>query len=329
MLSSRCALERIVGFDNHTGTFPIHRSVKFVLMSGECGPPTAEISCRFGEDNPASLESAIDDEGRIDGSWFPIRLTPALLTRISGNDLSIPHVRHTTDLVIAERSASLFQPLGSSDGWHVHFGRELNATDDREHFRGLEADVPVVEGKLVEPFRVRSREAKSYIRASDADRLLGTRWRRSRLAYRDVASPTNRLTLIAALLPAGTVSTHTVFCLKEQIPVRRQHLLLACFNSLVVNFLVRLRVNTHVTTTIVEHLAVPREDQMGAAAGELADLCSVLTRGRDGAAFARLNAIVARLYQLGEAEFSHVLGTFPLIGHEEREGMKKEFAQMM
>ena len=39
---------------------------------------------------------------------------------------------------------------------------------------------------------------------------------RLRLAYRDVASATNRLTLIAALLPPGTVSTHTVFCLKNR-----------------------------------------------------------------------------------------------------------------
>ena len=35
-----------------------------------------------------------------------------------------------------------------------------------------------------------------------------------RIAYRDVASATNKLTLIAAMLPAGTVSTHTVFVSK-------------------------------------------------------------------------------------------------------------------
>jgi hypothetical protein len=329
MLFSRCAIERIVGFDNHTGTFPIHRSVKFVLMSGRCGLPTAEISCRFGESNTSSLENGIDDEGRTEPDWFPVRLTPALLTKISGHDLSIPDVRHAVDLTIAERSASLFPPLGSPDGWHVHFGRELNATEDRDYLRGLDTDVPVIEGKLIEPFTVRSREAASYIRAFDADHLLGPRWRRSRVAYRDVASPTNRLTLIAALLPAGTVSTHTVFCLKEQTPVRRQQLLLACFNSLVVNFLVRLRVNTHVTTTIVERLPVPREDQMGAAADELADLGGVLTRGHDAPAFARLNALVARLYQLDATEFAHVLGTFRLIEQADREAMKREFTLTM
>ena len=43
---------------------------------------------------------------------------------------------------------------------------------------------------------------------------------RPRLAYRDVAGATNQLTLIAALLPAGCVSTHTVFCLRTPIAAR-------------------------------------------------------------------------------------------------------------
>ena len=80
---------------------------------------------------------------------------------------------------------------------------------------------------------------------------------RPRLAYRDVASATNRLTLIAAILPAGCVSTHTVFCLRTPLPLRDQHFLCGLFNSFVVNYLVRLRVTTHVTTATVEQLPIP------------------------------------------------------------------------
>jgi hypothetical protein len=53
----------------------------------------------------------------------------------------------------------------------------------------------------------RSADTRWTIDPRDADRLLGGRYRRRRLAYRDVASPTNRLTLISAVLPAGCVST--------------------------------------------------------------------------------------------------------------------------
>ena len=146
-----------------------------------------------------------------------------------------------------------------------------------------------------------------------------------RLAYRDVSSPSNRVTLIAAMLNAGTVSTHTLFCLKEPLSIHRQHLLLACFNSLVVNFLVRLRVNTHVTTGMVERLPLPREDQMGPDADELARVCGVLAKAHGTGEHVRLNALVAKMYRLTEAEFAHVLSTFPLIDRSEREAMLHEF----
>ncbi len=150
------------------------------------------------------------------------------------------------DLAIVERAASLFRPLGSADGWAVHFGRELNATDDRHAFRPIGSHhLPVVEGKHLEPFQVALGSASLGIRASDAARLLRSdRHERPRLAYRDIASATNRLTLIAAVLPPRCVSIHTVFCLRTQLPSRAQHLLCGLFNSLVVNYLVRLRV-TH------------------------------------------------------------------------------------
>ena len=72
-----------------------------------------------------------------------------------------------------------------------------------------------------------------------------------------LASAGNRQTLIAALLPAHTASTHTLFCLRTPLARREQHYLAALLNSFVLNHLVRLRVSTHVTTAIVERLPVP------------------------------------------------------------------------
>ena len=158
------------------------------------------------------------------------------------------------------------------------------------------------------------------ISAADARRLLRPdRYNRPRLAYRDVASATNRLTLIAAVLPAGCVSTHTVFCLRTPLPSRDQHFLCGLFNSFVVNYLVRLRVTTHVTTATVEQLPIPTTEAAPTAAREIAALSRHLSRRRDPAAFARLNARVAELYQLSADEFEHILATFPLIAATERQ----------
>jgi hypothetical protein len=324
MLFSRCNVDAIVGFTNRDGVFPIHRSVRFVLLTASRGAPTLEIACRLGERSPAILDDEADRVER--DTWFPVRVTPALLERISGPDLAIPELRSPLDLQIAERAANLFPPLADGGGWAATFGRELNVTEDRACFALAGRGLPVVEGKHLDPFRARLDAVRWRISARDATRLLGRRSERARLAYRDVASATNRLTLIAAILPARTVSTHTLFCLKTELPPRAQYILCGLFNSYVVNFLVRLRVTTHVTTAIVERLPLPTLPHAPRRCKEIGAIARRLAHQFDRAALARLNARVAEIYQLSRAEFLHVLDSFPLVPAAERDAALHEFA---
>jgi len=261
-------------------------------------------------------------------AWFPVRVSPGVLERISGPALAVPYMRSAIDLAILERAASLFPPLGSASGWSARFGRELNASEDRDVFRTGRHLLPVVEGKHVEPFHVAVDASRHRVGAADARRLLRSdRHERPRLGYRDVAGATNRLTLIAAVLPGGCVSTHTIFCLRTPLASRAQHFLCGLFNSFVVNFMVRLRVTTHVTTATVEQLPMPTSEASPAAFGEIAAIARLLAVRSDPAAFARLNARVAGLYQLSDAEFEHILGTFPLIPVEQRREAMRQFAE--
>ncbi|MGE3959099.1 MAG: N-6 DNA methylase [Vicinamibacterales bacterium] len=324
---SRCAVDRLVGFDNRRGTFPIHRGVRFVLLSAVAGQTTRETWCRFGETGTTQLEGAATDEGPVPG-WFPIRLTPELLERISGADRSVPDLRSPRDLAILERAHARFPRLGDACGWHARFGRELNVTEDRSLLGTGRGTVPVLEGKSIEPFRARPEIARWRIDPSDADRRLGSRWHAGRLAYRDVASAGNRQTLIAAILPARSVSTHTLFCLRNAWPVASQHLLCALFNSLVVNFLVRMRVSVHVTTALVEQLPIPTEDDLGPWARELSTHAVALQQSPNSARLARVNAIVAHVYQLSAGELTHVLSTFPLVPADERQATVEAYRRL-
>jgi hypothetical protein len=319
-LLSRCDVDAIVGLDNHRGVFPIHRSVRFMLVTATAGWPTRTIACRLGESDPAALE-AVGDEPAAAQSFFPVRLTPAFLERVSGEDLAIPWLKGPTDVAIVERASALFPRLGSDAGWAAQFGRELNASDDRDAFRPPHDGLPIVEGRQIAPFTVDLASARHSITVREAGRRLGDgRHERPRLGYRDVASATNRLTLLAAVLPAGCVSTHTVFCLRTILPLPAQHFLCGLFNSLVVNYLVRLRVSTHVTTAMVESLPIPRENDAPGACREIAAMARLLARRPAPAVMARLQARVAHVYQLSRPEFAHVLETFPLIGAAERDG---------
>ncbi len=255
----------------------------------------------------------------------------ALVRRLSGETLAIPELRTPADLAIAEKTAATTCPLAHPDGWGARFGRELNATDDRPHFGPPGRGLPVLEGKQIQPFRASIDTARFSIPPDVARRLLGrvATFTRARLAYRDVASATNRLTLIAAIIPAGVVSTHTVFCLKTDLDLEAQHCLCGLLNSYVANYLVRQRVSTHVTVATVEHLPVPRPAPGSAAFVEIAAVAAQTAAGdADGRMEARLQARVAALYGLTRDEFAHVLSTFPLVEAERRQAALEAFEVM-
>ena len=219
------------------------------------------------------------------------------------------------------RGRRSFRRSAARRGWAARFGRELNATDDRAHFATTERRAA---GRRRQAYRAVSRRTCERrgrsISARETRRgCSGARHQRARLAYRDVAErhePADadrrhapaRLRLDAhGLLPADAAAAPgPAFSLRA-------------LQQLLVNYLVRLRVTTHVTTAIVERLPVPHGPGAPAAFAGDRRAARASRPQDDPTASARLNAHVARLYQLIVAEFEHVLATFPLIPRDERE----------
>jgi hypothetical protein len=316
-------VDELTGIDNKAGIFPIHRGVRFVLLTASAGSPTTSIRCRFGITRVEDLERPTPSP--------PLVLTRRFLARLSGEeDLGIPELACLRDLRIVERVSSTFPRLGEPQGWHARFGRELNASDDRGAFETRSSDSaarPVVEGKWIEPFRVDLARCRLQLKPDAVQQARVPR--RSRLAYRDVASATNRLTLIAAIVPAHAVTTHTVFCLKSPLAAPAQHVLCALLNSFVANYLIRFRVNIHVTASLVARLPVPLVVPEDPAFDLLLALVRALARATGSVEempeYARLQASVARLYRLEASEFEHVLERFPLIPEGTRRATLDEF----
>ena len=324
-LFTRTSIDTWLGFDNRHRIFPIHRSMRFVLMSTTMGGETSALNFRCG----------LTDPRLVDGEMQSAALTVSR-SRIEAwsADLSIPELPDATALAIVSGVSARIPALSDGAGWNVRFGRELNATDDRPHFVPLAASrsmlLPIVEGKLLSPFQVDTGRAACGVPIEVAERLLDRRpFERPRLAYRDVASSTNKLTLIAAMLPAGTVSTHTVFVAKSVIDDDAQWCLLGLLNSLVANYLIRVRVSTHVTTAAMARLQVPKPPVGSRPFTQLVSLSRVLcAKGIDHASaeYAQLNALAARLYGLDFAQFEYVTRTFPLIDAGVRSRSLEQFA---
>lgn len=329
LLTTTC-VESLIGFDNRAAIFPIHRSTRFLLLVGTHAGETPRLRCRFGLHDPSTLDRLADRAADDPAPAYPVRPSRTLLERWDPHALTIPELADPHDVGILTGVADRVPPLGHADGWHLRFGRELNATDDRAHFVPLDRSrptrhlLPIVEGKHIEPFRVSLDAVMQAIPVSSAARLIdpARSYSRARVAYRDVSGRTNRLTLIAAVLPAGAISTHTIFCAKSALDDASALTLVALLNSLTANYLVRLRVTTHVTTALMSGLPVPRPPETSTAARQLRMLARRLQQAGiegDVDAYARLNAVAAELYGLTSGEYAHVVGTFPLLGGEVQE----------
>jgi hypothetical protein len=335
-LLEQCNVDTLIGFDNRQAIFPIHRSVRFVLCSATAGAKTSQIDCRFGIEDPRALDSLPD--GGTSAALSPITLTSAFIARVGGENLTIPDLRTAIDLTIVERIAHQFPRLSDADGWGAQFGRELNATDDRRYFHRGGAGLPVLEGKHIEPFVVHAARSSQKIARKAADDRLGSTgsFLRPRLAYRDVASATNKTSLIAAVLPAGVVTTHSLFCLKTFLRATEQHFLCGMLNSYVANYLVRQVMTTHLGSRMVEELRIPKLAGRSPLFTEISERSAQLSRqvragpaealsGAKAGSKARVQALAARAFQLSEEEFRHVLSTFPLVPESERADAFDEF----
>jgi hypothetical protein len=316
-LFSQCAVDTIVGLDNAEALFPVHRGLRFMAVVASPGRPTTVARARFGVKTIAELEALPGRDDSIDQSAYPVRITPRLVAAIGGPTLRVPDLRRASDGPWLEHLAARFPPLSEGEGWNATFGRELNATEDRGRFGST--GLPVIEGKCLEPFRANvDAQVARVDRAAALDRLPDARFDRPRVGYRDVSGVGNRLTLIAAVVPAGVVTTHTIFCLRTPMPSDRQHLLCALMNSYVLNAVVRLLMGNHLTTSLVEHLPAPRP-RGTRRERRIAALARRISRGRGRSAHhALLQSEVAHLYGLDEAAFKRVLETFPLVPSSDR-----------
>ncbi|MCC7124993.1 MAG: N-6 DNA methylase, partial [Acidobacteria bacterium] len=320
-------------FDNRRGIFPIHRGVQFVLIGGTRGESTTRLAVASGLSD-ADVLGHLPDLPTARSTLPHITFTRPWLRRWDPVHETIPSLTSAMDAAVLD-AAMACPPLADSQGWHVTFGRELNATDDRDAFVSLDARMwPVVDGRHLRPFGVALDQVTRGIDPHVATARLGSvnAALRPRLAYRDVASRTNMLTLIAAVLPPRTVSTHTVFCAKQTLEDDDLWCLLALLNSLTANFLVRLQAGTHVSAALMARMPVPRPISGSALHTGLATAARDVARAPSWdaapAAYARVHALAARAYGLSAAHFTHVVSTFPLLSESVRSASLDAFARM-
>ena len=315
-LFEACRVDAIVSLDNRDGLFPIHRGVRFALLTATTGSRTEELCLTSGVRDAAVLDD-IPDHGPPGGC---VRIPMAMVTAFGGEGRAVPDLAAELDRAVLARVLSAGPPLDSPDGWHVAL-RARAERDRRSRPLRQRAGLPVARRQAARSlsratWRTRHRFIDRARRAS-ACSSGRTSFDRARLGYREVASATNRLTLIAAIVPAGTRDdAHDLLPARAArrrpavVPVRRVQQLRREL----------LRAACAAARTCRRRSFIscrcrgPCDEDVLATRGPGAS-----GRGLPAAEDrARLQAAVARLYGLRHDELAHVLSTFPLIAPDER-----------
>ena len=274
------------------------------------------------------------DEGAL---WLDV----ASIKRLSPDSHSVMEFKQKSELGIAEKLTQ-FTPLGKwVKGEPLSISREFMSSDDHPLFNYDGQGLMVWEGKMMGQFDGQLEKPKWWI--SEAT-FKTTRffpredWHHYRIAIRRIARNTDERTLFCTVLPPNSVVVHSLFVNVDKILDPQTSLYLcALLNSFVADYFIRQQVTSNVSQFAIHLLPVPRPIAKTAAFQTVATraarlICTTpefdtlaqaagLNSHKNGATDpaeraklrAELDGLVAHLYGLTEAEFAHILGTFPLV----------------
>jgi len=341
-------------FENKKGIFDIHRSYKFVLLVADKAEPVKSFPAAFYLHDIEALEGKTEQEKFVD---IPIELVKTC----APDSLSIPEVRNKKQLEVFSWLYQKHPLLSDEKkGWNVALVTELHRTADSDLFRSDGKGWPLADGKSFHQF-IPNYEKPSFTvdptqalqRMSSIREYNGINKRiheTVRLAFRAIASSTNVRTVIACILPPRTVSDHNV----DIIVVKKNNTKLTNFsyyemiaylagilNSFVFDFLVRTRISIYFSFFIFYQTPVPAKID-GIIAKQIMEISARLSstdeRYNDFASAlnlkpaklslsermeltAKLNALVAKHYNLSREHFKVILESFE--GFEEDKGLEK------
>jgi hypothetical protein len=107
-------VDSFVSVENRDALFPIHRGLKFLIVTTTSGGSTPTLPCRFGLRAPSDFDKLPETGADPDA----VAVRRELLEQLTGDQLAIPELRSPMDVALAARLASLHKPAGDEDGWH-------------------------------------------------------------------------------------------------------------------------------------------------------------------------------------------------------------------
>jgi Eco57I restriction-modification methylase len=286
--------ERCYVFENRKEIFPIHRSVKVVLLVAQRGDgPTERFKAAFfvgkdaaGRDRTVGLDTIPDVLAQLDQE--APELSVAQIRELAPATWSFPELQTALDAEVATQCATVAPPLNLDErGWGLRYCRGLHSNEDdwrfteapvlesrgavREGLRWRTPDGvewwPLVEGATFYAleFPAATHEPTKWVSGPDVRAIKKFRnpdghsvFECYRVAWRDIASATNERSAIAAVVPPRTAEKDTAPSVWGGLLDAEQTLALAAvMSSFCFDYLVRFGGKTHLKHSVVDSVPTP------------------------------------------------------------------------
>lgn len=279
-----------------------------------------------------------------------LEISVELIHKFSPDSLSIMEFKGKIDLQTIEKMYK-FPLLREKipNKWKLELHREFNVTDDSDLFYGekKQSRLPLYEGKMIHQFTHEHSEPRYWVEETECRKALLKRgeidqgqrfnYQEYRLCYRDVARNTDARTLIATIVAPNVFTVNTLVMGNPFKKLSELLFVVAIMNSFSCDFVIRQKVTAHCNMFYVYQLPVPRLvegdpyfseivdraaklicttpefDDLAAEVGLGSHANGVTDETERAQLRAELDGMIAHLYGLTEAEFQHILSTFPIV----------------
>jgi hypothetical protein len=289
------------------------------------------------------------------------------LAQIDGDEFASWSSNSAFPLINDKKSADIFRQLKKSPrfdeirpGWAFRPIAELHASSDKTHFNvdlsKSAGRIPVVKGASFNLWEPDFGPPYAYADPDELRKHLSAKLKRAmtnknsayfgmtftqgslpldrpRIAFRDIARSTDSRTMLACLLPPGTVAQHTApLLVNRDGDERSEAFLVGVLSSIPFDWTARRWVELHMTFEILSALPLPEFDlsnqlcqRVVEVAGRLAavderyidwanavgsPVGSVTSHSEKDDLIAELDALVSLLYGLTDDQVEHIFATF-------------------
>ncbi len=347
LLFEKCKIESLYSFENRRpGLFPaVHKSYKPIVITFKKGASTTSFPCAFYLHTQKDLAQAIDN---------PTKMDVEFLKKANPLSWNIIEIKSKLDYEIVKKMLKFPHLYDQVDGtWKIETASGFHMTNDSQLFKPYGKGIPMLEGKNIHQYTKEWKEApKPRYSVSEVDLKTNLTngkayYKNYWLAYRLVARSTDIRTLMSTVIPPEYVCGNSIAIVKVD-NLKAMCFLCGVLNSFVVDYLIRQKVSANVNMFYFLELPIPRiKDgqifdsivkkvvQLVATTNEFATMkseigmISFITSEQDRQLTrARIDAQVAKLYEINGEELKHILSQFPIVDEKIKEQILQEYSKL-